>query len=344
MCFSSRLKVSGSLTSLKMTLMKYRKVYVIYDRNVAPFAAKIVGGKVSDEGAQKGLVVSDSKPSLGIVADESGKDINAVVGICRWLMANNAGRDSLLLAVGGGFTSDIAGFAASIYKRGIRYANVPTTLLSMVDASIGGKTGVNLDFQKNMLGTFHRPEFTYICPPVLETLPSREFNSGVAELLKTFIIDNRHNWYDRAMDIVRAPFDAQAIEPAIKAAARIKMKIVRKDPCEKGARKVLNLGHTYAHAVEWWQRKNGVDNPLTHGEAVAVGIVQAARKSVSEGLCDSFLPDKLANDFEKCGLPVTLPCPSEELEKVILNDKKSDGEKISFVFPRAIGKVVVRKI
>lgn len=344
MCFSSRLKVSGSLTSLKMTLMKYRKVYVIYDRNVAPFAARIIGGKVASEGAQSGLIVSDSKPSFGIVADESGKDMNAVVSICRWLMANNADRDALLLAVGGGFTSDIVGFVASIYKRGVRYANVPTTLLAMVDASIGGKTGVNLDSYKNMLGSFRKPEFTYICPSVLETLPDREFNSGIAELLKTFIIDNRNNWYDKSLEVVKSSFDAQALEPVIKAAARIKMKIVRKDPLDKGARMVLNLGHTYAHAVEWWQRTKGVENPYTHGEAVSIGIVQAARKSVEEGLCDSFLPDKLASDFAKCGLPVILPCSVEELDKAVQNDKKASGGKLNFVFPKAIGKVVVKKI
>lgn len=313
---------------MKMSLLSYRKIYVVYDRNVEQFALKIAG----------------DNPSLPLDADEKNKTIDTALNICRWLLAVNADRGALVLAVGGGFTTDITGFAASIYKRGIRYANIPTTLLAMVDAAIGGKTGVNFDSYKNMIGSFHQPEFTYIYPKVLETLPEREYNSGVVELLKTFIIKNRKHNYEKAVDQVRKPFDAEAMEPLIKAAAKIKRKIVLDDEFDEGPRMVLNLGHTYGHAIEWWQTKNNIEQPYSHGEAVAIGIVQAAKKSVERGLAQEYLPGQIADDFARCGLPTTLPCPESELEDAILHDKKQDGGKLNFVFIKEIGKVVVKKI
>lgn len=335
---------------MKLCLFPYKRIFVVYDRNVAAFAGKIAG----------------NNPSMAIDASESRKSIETVIGICRWLMSQNADRDALLLAVGGGVTSDLAGFAAGIYKRGIRYANVPTSLLAMVDASIGGKTGVNVDSFKNMVGVIRQPEFVYIYPKVLETLPARDFKSGVAELLKTFIINNKGGYYEKALALLKNSWmhhpevsnpdagevvttaslsiDPQSLENIIKSAADIKWKIVSKDEDDKGIRRTLNLGHTYGHAVEWWQRKNNVQNPYTHGEAVAIGIVAAARKSAAEGIADMSLPGRLAEDFSSCGLPVDLPCPESELDGAISQDKKMEGGKLNFVYIKAIGKVVVRKI
>ena len=155
--------------------MEKKSIYVIYDRNVAPFALKLAEGH----------------PSLAITADEEHKTMDTVLDICRWLLAQGANRDDIVWAVGGGVTTDLVGFAASIYKRGVRYANYPTTLLSQVDAGVGGKTGVNLDSYKNMIGVTKFPIYTRILPEVLQTLPERELRSGAAEMLKTFIIDNK---------------------------------------------------------------------------------------------------------------------------------------------------------
>lgn len=322
-----KIKVSGSFTSLKLLLFKYKSVFVVYDRNVAQYIDKFASGK----------------PSMAITADEEHKTMDTVMEICRWLMEQKADRRSLVLAVGGGVTMDIVGFAASIYKRGVAYANVPTTLLGMVDAGIGGKTGVNMDMYKNMLGVIRQPEFTYICPPVLQTLPPRELRSGAAEMLKTFIIKDASS-YEKALVLFSDQFDPKLAEPLIKEAANIKAAIVRKDEFEKGPRRVLNLGHTYGHAIEWWQHVNNVDAPYNHGEAVAIGIIQAALKSEAAGKAKPGLADKLKSDFNYCGLPTQLPCPESELEEAVKQDKKSEGGKLNFVFIKNIGKVSVEKI
>ena len=238
--------------------MEKKPVYVIYDRNVEPFALKL----------------ADGRPALAITADEDHKTMDTVLDICRWLLAQGAGRDALVWAVGGGVTTDMAGFAASIYKRGVRYANYPTTLLSQVDAGVGGKTGVNLDGYKNMIGVTKFPVYTRILPEVLQTLPARELRSGAAEMLKTFIIEDKGGNYDKAVKVLSEPeIDFGALAPLIEAAADVKRRIVEQDPYEEGLRRCLNLGHTFAHAIEWYQHTHGAEDPMTHGEAVAVGIV-----------------------------------------------------------------------
>ena len=305
-------------------MKKYKHIFVVYDRNVEGFAQRIAG----QTGNSKKLQM------LAITADEEHKTIDTVMEICRWLLEQGADRDALVLAVGGGVTTDMAGFAASIYKRGVRYANVPTTLLSMVDAAIGGKTGVNLDGYKNLLGVIRQPEFTAIFPEALETLPEREFRSGLAEMLKTFIIKNPKGAYERALAA------GKELAELIQLAAGIKQEIVEKDEFESGLRRRLNLGHTFAHAIEWWK-----PGKFTHGEAVAIGMVQAARISEKLGIAEEAgLADRIAADLKACGLPTELPCPVEELLPAILKDKKAEGGRINFVLPVKIGKVVVKKL
>lgn len=324
----AKIKVSGSFTSLKLMLLKYKSVFVVYDENVGEYVKKF----------------SSSHPSLSVKAEETLKTIDTVMEICRWLMAQEAGRDALVLAVGGGVTMDMVGMAAGIYKRGVRYANIPTTLLGMVDAGIGGKTGVNLGGFKNMLGVFRLPEFTYICTRTLQTLSPRELKSGAAELLKTFLIKDEKGNYEKALQILSGPLDTEALTPLIESAAKIKDKIVRKDPQENGVRRVLNFGHTYGHAIEWWQHSTHADNPYTHGEAVAIGMVVAARKSEEQGIAKPGLADKLSADFRYCGLPTDLPCTEAELEPAIKEDKKEEGGKLNFVYIKEIGRVTVKKI
>ncbi|MCR4569308.1 MAG: 3-dehydroquinate synthase [Bacteroidales bacterium] len=328
------------MKELAAELRKYKQVFVVCDRNVEDFARRIRHDNL-----------------LAITADEAHKTIDTVMDICRWLCDCGADRDALVLAVGGGVTTDMAGFAASIYKRGIRYANIPTTLLSMVDAGIGGKTGVNLDGYKNLLGVIRQPVFTAIFPEVLETLPERELRSGLAEMLKTFIIKNPLNAYETAVRLFSADSFAslgmtekEKLAELIQLAAGIKQDIVEKDEFESGLRRKLNLGHTWAHAIEWWQKDRSLDCArddkfMTHGEAVAIGMVQAAKYAERHGLAEEpGLADRIAKDLKACGLPTALPCPAEELLPAILKDKKTYGSKIKLVLPLRIGKVAVKTV
>lgn len=233
----------------------------------------------------------------------------------------------------------MGGFAASIYKRGIDFAYVPTTLLSQVDAAIGGKTGVNFKSYKNILGTIVQPQFTYINVNTLRTFGERDFLSGVAELLKTFILGDGASYKKAVLFLKEKNEDRAGIETYIRQAAMIKAGIVERDEYESGERKKLNLGHTFAHAIEWYQQKNSITGGLSHGEAVAVGICQAAKLSENLGLCHLGLAQEIKCDFENCGLPTELPYRIDELDDAFFKDKKVESGGIHFVLIKSIGEV-----
>ena len=302
------------IADVKIHLSSEPEVYVVYDRNVA-------------------WVVKDFPwKALPIETSESRKTLETVEGICRWLVEQNASRSALILAVGGGITTDMAGFAASIYKRGIRYANLPTTLLSQVDAAIGGKTGVNLDGYKNMLGAFRMPEATFISADVLRSLPQRELRSGLAELLKTFLLADGKAYETALLHGVT--------QELILKAARIKEDIVGRDPFEKGERAKLNLGHTFGHAIE-----HASAGSIPHGEAVAMGIILAARLGESLGISTIGLSRRLTADFQAVGLPTDCPYPMETLQDAMAKDKKAlGGGKVKFVIPVTPGEVVFHEM
>lgn len=313
----------------RISQMGKDKIFVVYDRNVEKYAAEI----------------ADGHPMFAITADEEHKTIDTVMDICRWLLSEGADRDAFVYAVGGGVTTDLAGFAASIYKRGVRYANFPTTLLSQVDAGVGGKTGCNVDGFKNMIGVTRFPRFTRILPQTLETLPDRELRSGAAELLKTFIIKNRRHSYEKAVEVLSRPgIDVWELGPLVEEAAAVKKEIVGKDPYEENIRRYLNLGHTYAHAIEWYQHTHGEASPLSHGEAVAAGLIQAARISERLGVCKPGLARKLADDFTACSLPTELPVDASLLEEALWKDKKAENGRIHFVLIEKIGKVTIKDL
>lgn len=307
------------IADISALLQGEREVFVVCDRNVEWVAW--------EAGTFVGAVSIDTSESL--------KTMGTVMEICKWLLENNATRDALLLAVGGGITTDLAGFAAAIYKRGIRYANVPTTLLAQVDAAIGGKTGVNFLEYKNMLGAFRMPEFTAICPDVLKTLPARQIKAGLAEMLKTFIIADASAYAQAVSSLKKAVF---ADGDLILKAAAIKESIVTMDPYERGPRIKLNLGHTFAHAIEHKALEAGDD--ILHGEAVAIGIIMAAEMAEREGIAEKGLAARLKADFQSLGLPTE--CPYTGLEDAMAKDKKAAGGKIRFVLPERIGSVVVK--
>jgi 3-dehydroquinate synthase len=326
---ASRVISADSIQALTPLLEAYPKVFLVYDRNVAWVAQEIAAAC-----PPAGMKVLD--------ASEKAKDMATVLDLCSWLLEAGADRSSLLLAVGGGITTDLAGFAACIYRRGIRFAFVPTTLLAQVDAAIGGKTGVNfLDF-KNMLGVIRQPDFTFECAQVLRTLPRRDFLSGAAELLKTFLIDNTGNAYEKTVTLLSAPADSATLQTLIAAAAKVKAGIVSRDEQERGERRCLNLGHTFAHAIEHEARQAGLD--VTHGEAVAVGILLAARLSEAMGLAPKGLAARLEADWTACGLPTGVPFDPATLTSAMTKDKKAEGDTIHFVLLSSIGQVEIRKI
>ncbi len=305
------------------------EIFVVYDENVAWVAGEVMAG----------LPV---RAAIGLETSETLKTMESVLALCRQLMEAGASRKALLLAIGGGITTDMTGFAASIYKRGIRYANLPTTLLSQVDAAIGGKTGVNLDGYKNMLGAFRMPEYTFLCADVLRTLPPREFHSGEAELLKTFLLDDGPA-YQQAIAVLPSTATAADLQPLIARAARIKADIVARDPYEQGERAKLNLGHTFAHAIEHQAQEQGDD--ITHGEAVAMGIILAARLGESLGITEAGLAKRLTADWNALNLPAQCPYDLETLQEAMTRDKKAQGGgKVRFVVPVRPGEVVFQEL
>ncbi len=354
------LYVRDDFSLLPELLRDEGEVFLVYDRNVS-WAAESIRGLCALKGA------------MAVDASEAAKNLDTVTGICRFLLEAGADRKALVLALGGGITTDMAGFAACIYKRGIRFATLPTTLLAQVDAGIGGKTGVNLDGYKNILGVIRQPEFVYIAGNTLETLPDREFRSGVAEMMKSFIISDAPH-YRRALTLLRS--GARPDAELIRAAAAIKCGIVERDEFETGERRVLNLGHTVGHAIEWWQArrlapetgepagkhpqvppengltcgqtpagygKNGQNlRAYSHGEAVAIGIVQAARLSEALGVCRRGLAAQLEADLASVGLPTACPVSPSQMREAIAKDKKADGGSVHFVLINDIGKVEVR--
>lgn len=357
------------ITDVAGYMKEYPDVFVVADRQVKSSAEQVVKAYEAQNPDNLGTLPHPSNLLLLDVSEEN-KSMSTVMEICKWLMDNDAGRNALLLAIGGGITTDMAGFAASIYKRGIRFAYVPTTFLSQVDAAIGGKTGVNFENYKNILGVIRQPEFTYICPEVLGTLPYRDFLSGAAELLKTFIIDNAGNNYEKAVEVLSEIHESidrkQAIalhlaeiEELAADAARIKAGIVERDEFECGERRKLNLGHTFAHAIESvsMSGRYGTESGISHGEAVAMGMIMAAKASeryYNLAPENSLRPENIAGqkdtegeslslrlvrDFSRCGLLTECPFPPESLSGAMRKDKKAENGIVHFVLIRAIGDV-----
>lgn len=355
----SSILVEDTLAGLQRALAPYKSVYAVMDKAVAmdcPAAAQLAD-----------ILNCYGVPGMLVEAHESAKTMDTVMSICSWLLEQGADRDALVLAVGGGITSDMVGFAASIYKRGVRFAYIPTTLLSQVDAAIGGKTGVNFERYKNILGVIRQPEFTYICPQMLVSLPQRDFLSGVAEMLKTFIIEDNENYYDAVgllsdMNVEHCSRVAEGDEEQdswqgciekysgellklIYEAAKVKAGVVSRDQFESGERRKLNLGHTFAHAIETLAQRRGDD--VTHGEAVAMGIILAAELSEKYAqadeawreTCDFDIYARFTDDFLAVGLPVNCPFRIEDMAEVMMKDKKAEGGMVHFVLPATVGDV-----
>ena len=280
------------------------------------------------------LLASYEKILIG--RGETIKTLQTVEQIIRRLIALGADRHTFLLAVGGGIISDITGFVASIYMRGIRFGFLSTTLLGQVDASVGGKNGVNLDGYKNMVGCFTQPEFVVCDPAMLRTLPEREFRAGLAEIVKAAIIGDEgmfRRLEQATVEELRR--DKELLAAAVRSAVRVKAEIVERDEREAGERRLLNLGHTVAHAIEKSSQQ------LIHGEAVAVGTAVMADVAVTMGLLSAAERDRIRRVLERLGLATEPPVAMPKLLKEMVKDKKSAGGVLHLVLPRAIGRCEV---
>ncbi|WP_169763973.1 3-dehydroquinate synthase [Campylobacter mucosalis] len=273
---------------------------------------------------------------ISVPDGEEYKNMQTVSEILEQLFTSKLDRSSTLIAFGGGVISDMVGFVASIYERGIKFINIPTTLLSQVDASVGGKTGVNNKFGKNLIGSFYQPTAVYCESKFLKTLPKRELVAGVAEIVKMAVMFDRQMFYSmRDLDIN----DDSQILPFIKRAIELKAQVVSQDELERGIRAVLNYGHTFAHVIENQTNYKS----FLHGEAVAIGMNMANSLALKLGLISTKERDEIKAILEKFDLPTTYAIKDEnEFYEAFFMDKKSENRQIKFILPNGIGENLIK--
>ena len=262
---------------------------------------------------------------------EKHKALASVEQVIAQLVELQADRSTFILGVGGGIVCDLAGFVASIYMRGLPFGFVSTTLLSQVDASVGGKNGVNFQSFKNMVGVFRQPEFVLCDYTLMRTLDPAEYKAGLAEVIKAAAIKDA-TLFDYISNSVEAIFqqDPDTLHRLVKGAVSIKAAIVQADELEKGERKILNFGHTFGHAIE---KLTGI----IHGEAVSIGMVMASVMSARLGFLKKEQAAELADLLKRCGLPVNIPVPAAQLLDAMRKDKKREDDRIHFVLLDRIG-------
>lgn len=280
----------------------------------------------------------EAYPVIVIGTGEGQKNLQTIDTILDKMISFEADRSWFVLGVGGGVVCDMAGFAASIFMRGIRFGFVSTTLLSQVDASVGGKNGVNHHGLKNMIGTFNQPDFVICDHTMLATLDKREFIGGFAEIIKHGAIKSISHFVDVEKNIEAAlNGNDEVIHKLVSDSVKIKAGVVSRDEKEQGERRTLNFGHTLGHSIE---KLTGVH----HGEAVAIGMVLEAKISVRKGYLTTEDADRLILLIKNMGLPVVSPIALPELIKTMRHDKKREGNSIHFVFLKALGNATHEKI
>lgn len=315
----------NSLKELGKFTAGYSKVALIADVGVAsPYAAGIV------EFLGKNTV------QVTLPGGEENKDLKSVESILHTLREGGLDRKSLLVGLGGGVTNDIVGFAASTYMRGIDWLMLPTTLTAQADASIGGKTGVNLAGYKNMVGSFWPPKAVLVDPDFLKTLPYEHLQNGLAEIIKMgFIRDKKI--LEHVLKTNPEHLIGQELDAASELAAKAKIDIVNADMYEKGERKLLNFGHTLGHALESVSMKH--KKSLLHGQAIGIGMVGETRLAELEGVCTADLVEKVIKLLENFGLPTSYSQASyDEIIARVSSDKKNVGENIHWTLPTGIGQ------
>lgn len=307
-----------------------RKIAIITDSNVSKLYAKDVENALSG--------ISDKIVTFEIPAGEEHKNLDEIRKIYEFLIENHFDRHDLLIALGGGVVGDMCGFTAATYLRGVSFVQIPTTLLSQTDSSIGGKTGVDFGGLKNMIGAFYMPRLVYMNISTLKTLDERQYASGFAEVMKhglikdenfyTWLIDNLYEIGDR---------DPEVLMEMIKRSCMIKKAVVEKDPTEKGDRALLNFGHTLGHAIEKYKNFE-----MSHGECVALGCIAAAFISYKRSLLSTEEYYEIRDMFVPFNLPISVEdIDKDEVLELTRSDKKADSDKIKFVLLKKIGKAFI---
>ncbi|OAQ38157.1 3-dehydroquinate synthase [Pedobacter psychrophilus] len=318
--FDDSLNILNNILAQK----KYSKIFILVDEQTSEHCLPVLQEKLPQ------LTEFDI---IEVPNGEENKTIDFCIGIWRTLLDFEADRNALLINLGGGVVTDMGSFAAATYKRGIDFLQIPTTLLSQVDASVGGKTGIDMDNVKNIIGTFSQPQAVIICTDFLKTLPERELTSGLAEVLKHGIIADV-DFFDE-LTLLN---DAKEITVKhIHKSVSIKNKVVLADPFEKNIRKTLNYGHTIGHAIESWSLVNE-KNSLLHGEAIAIGMICEAYLAKETNELSEEELEKITNTFIKFfGRYKIRPGIENALLDIMKQDKKNSNGKISFSLPTKIG-------
>lgn len=326
----------GKLGRIAQEHLTGRRILVVTN----PVVAGLYGKAVKQSLAEAGFQVGEAQIPDG----EEYKTLATVAGLYDAAFTGGLERGDAVLALGGGVVGDVAGFLAATYMRGVPFVQVPTTLLAQVDSSVGGKVGVNHPGGKNLIGAFYQPRFVLIDPDTLATLPPREVRAGIAEVIKYGVISDAgfFSWLEANIDRL-LNIEPAALEHAIAASCRIKAAVVSADETEAGLRAILNFGHTVGHALEavtGYQR-------FVHGEAVAIGMVAAARLAVRLGCFEPSGADRIAGLVLRAGLPAEVPSDiaPEALLEVMERDKKVVANRLTFVLPEAVGRVrIVRGV
>lgn len=318
---SSLIHVPGYLSDIG-SIIENEKTILLVDENVL----KYHGEKL------------EAYKLISIPSGENSKSIDSYSRVFSKMMEYGVDRSWNLLGIGGGITTDLSGFIASTFYRGIPFSYISTTLLGQVDAAIGGKTGINFQGYKNLVGVIRQPQKVYCELNALKTLEKEEFIGGFSEIIKYGFIKNPSisDFLDSNIEAA-LNFDLSVLEHIVYQSVKVKKEVVEKDETEQGDRKLLNFGHTFAHAIE---KLYG----LSHGKAVAIGMVLAARMSVNFGLLKDEVRSKLEKLIAKTGLPIYIDFDPEQMAKAMLLDKKKAGDMMKFILLKEEGHAIVKEV
>ncbi len=319
--------------------LRRKRVTIVTDETVARLHLAALDSALEAEGIARAVLV--------LPAGEATKGWAGLERAVEWLIAERVGRDDLVVAFGGGVIGDLAGFAAAVLRRGVGFVQIPTTLLAQVDSSVGGKTGINSPLGKNLIGAFHQPRLVIADTGILDTLPARDFRAGYGEVLKYGLLGDASffEWLERAGPRL-ASGDPDARIEAVRRSCEMKAGVVVRDETEQGERALLNLGHTFGHALE---AATGYSDRLLHGEGVAIGCMLAFEVSAALGLCAQEVPGRIGVHMAAMGLRRSLgdvpgPLPGAEgLLDLMAQDKKVRDGRIAFVLARGIGEAYVER-
>jgi 3-dehydroquinate synthase len=312
----------GILAKAKEHLNLNRRVLVVTDSGVPEEYAQTIAGQ-----CKEGFICT-------VPMGEESKSLTVFEQLLHTMLEHGFSRKDCVVAVGGGVVGDLSGFAASAYMRGIDFYNIPTTLLSQIDSSIGGKTAINFGGVKNIVGAFYQPKKVLIDPQLLETLPQRQIANGLAEAIKMSLTSDKE-----LFELIENKEIASHMDDIIIRSLTIKKNVVEQDEKEAGLRKILNFGHTIGHAIEKCS-----DFSISHGSAVAIGIALMARSAVKQGLCPKSDLDDIISMLKSYSLPTECDYSAKELADIALNDKKRSGGKINLIVPFGIGDSRIHEI